>query len=45
MSSGWRSDIELLEVHTKNDHVDGRCLKCADREDRDECFNFIERVV
>ena len=44
-SDGWRSDIKLHEVHTKNDHVDGRCVKCADREDRDECFNFREGSI
>ena len=28
------------EVHTKSDHVDGRCLKCAERENWNECFNY-----
>ena len=30
------------ETHTKNDHVDGRCLKCADRENWKECFNYLK---
>ena len=39
-TEGWRCDIKLLAVHTESDHVDGRCIKCADKSDNEECFDY-----
>ena len=37
---GYRSDTKLVAVHTAKDHVDGRCIRCADKNLKEECFEY-----
>ena len=37
---GCRSDTKLVAAHTAKDHVDGRCMRCADKKLKEECFEY-----